>query len=142
MLIWPKNYIFICIYFLYGTPGHHSEKSPHHEKETHGTSDDIDENTPIDEVKGPSVFERVKEEVEAVVEAIIHPHKDSNSHDSSSKWEVGWLSLSCSCMHGWLLLLNDKLTVYFSAFLWLLCLLNSSYLLKMGNDCCNMEEPF
>lgn len=106
------------MYFWYGIPGHHSEKSPHHEKETHGTSDDIDENTPIDEVKGPSVFERVKEEVEAVVEAIIHPHKDSSSHDSSSKWEVGWLSLSCSCscMHGWLLLLNDKLIVFFSAF--------------------------
>ncbi|KAM5579452.1 hypothetical protein ABKV19_009298 [Rosa sericea] len=63
--------------------GHDAEKSPQHHKETHGTSDDIDENTPIEEVKGPSVFERVKEEVEAVVEAIIH--KDSSSHDSSSK---------------------------------------------------------
>ncbi|XP_050382272.1 uncharacterized protein LOC126799180 [Argentina anserina] len=65
--------------------GHHAEKSPHHTKETHGTSDDIDENTPIDVVKGPGVFERIKEEVEAVFEAVIHPHKDSSSHDSSSK---------------------------------------------------------
>lgn len=52
----------------------HSDKSPHHHKETHGTSDDIDENTPIDEVKGPSVFERVKEEIEAMVDA-VHPKK-------------------------------------------------------------------
>lgn len=52
----------------------HSEKSPRHHKETHGTSDDIDENTPVEEVKGPSVFQRVKEEIEAMVEA-IHPKK-------------------------------------------------------------------
>ncbi|KAL9250993.1 hypothetical protein AKJ16_DCAP14985 [Drosera capensis] len=32
-------------------------------KETRGTSDDSDENTPIDEVKGPNFFERVKEEL-------------------------------------------------------------------------------
>ena len=52
----------------------HSEKSARHHKETHGTSDDIDEDTPVDEVKGPNVFERVKEEIEALVEA-IHPKK-------------------------------------------------------------------
>ncbi|KAK3013461.1 hypothetical protein RJ639_009769 [Escallonia herrerae] len=52
----------------------HTQKSPHHHKETHGTSDDIDEDTPVDEVKGPNFFERVKEEIEAVVEA-IHPKK-------------------------------------------------------------------
>ncbi|KAG0450211.1 hypothetical protein HPP92_026885 [Vanilla planifolia] len=46
-----------------------------HGKETHGTSDDIDENTPIDKVKGPSVFQRAKEEIEALVEA-IHPKKE------------------------------------------------------------------
>lgn len=38
-------------------------------------SDDIDESTPIDEVKGPSVFERAKEEIEAVFQA-IHPKKE------------------------------------------------------------------
>ncbi|EEF41050.1 conserved hypothetical protein [Ricinus communis] len=54
----------------------------HHHKETHGTSDDIDESTPIDEVKGPGVLERVKEEIEALVGAIL-PKKDEN-HKSSS----------------------------------------------------------
>ncbi|XP_014515954.1 uncharacterized protein LOC106773078 isoform X2 [Vigna radiata var. radiata] len=56
----------------------HHDKSPHHHRETHGRSDDIDEKTPSDEVKGPNVFERVKEEFEAVVEA-IHPKKESES---------------------------------------------------------------
>lgn len=56
--------------------------TPRHHKETHGTSDDIDENTPVDEVKGPSVFERVKEEIEALV-GTIH-HKKDKSHESSS----------------------------------------------------------
>ncbi|KAJ7963204.1 DEAD-box ATP-dependent RNA helicase [Quillaja saponaria] len=62
----------------------HTEKSPHHDKETHGRSNDIDEDTPADEVKGPNVFERVKEEIEALVEA-VHPKKESSSHESSSK---------------------------------------------------------
>nr|XP_043636558.1 uncharacterized protein LOC122607609 [Erigeron canadensis] len=53
----------------------HSEKSPSHDKETHGTSNDIDEDTPIEKVKGPGILERAKEEAEAVVEAIIHPNK-------------------------------------------------------------------
>lgn len=52
----------------------HGGKSPRHHKETHGTSDDIDETTQVDEVKAPNVFERVKEEIEAVVEA-VHPKK-------------------------------------------------------------------
>ncbi|XP_047940136.1 uncharacterized protein LOC125187564 [Salvia hispanica] len=46
-----------------------------HKEETHGKSDDIDQNTPVDEVKGPSVVQRVKEEVEAVVGAVVHPNK-------------------------------------------------------------------
>ncbi|GFP85701.1 hypothetical protein PHJA_000713800 [Phtheirospermum japonicum] len=50
------------------------DKSPHHQKETHGTSDDIDSSTSVDEVKGPGVFQRVKEEIEAVVDA-VHPKK-------------------------------------------------------------------
>ncbi|WOK99860.1 hypothetical protein Cni_G08572 [Canna indica] len=58
-----------------------SEESMHkvktHHKETHGTSDDIDANTPVDNVKGPNVFERAKEEIEALVEA-IHPKKESD----------------------------------------------------------------
>ncbi|KAL6005929.1 hypothetical protein ACLOJK_039974 [Asimina triloba] len=59
----------------------HSEKS--HDRETHGTSDDIDVDTPVDRVKGPNIFERVKEEIEAIVEA-VHPKKESD-HDSDSK---------------------------------------------------------
>ncbi|RAL43870.1 unnamed protein product [Cuscuta campestris] len=43
-----------------------------HDKETHGRSDEIDRNTPVDEVKGPNVFERVKEEAEAVVGSVLH----------------------------------------------------------------------
>lgn len=50
--------------------GHHKKSKSHHHKETHGTSDDIDENTPIDDVKGPGFFQRVKEEIEAIVKAI------------------------------------------------------------------------
>lgn len=63
---------------------HKQKKSPHrHHKETHGTSDDIDENTPINEVKGPSVFQRAKEELEAILDA-IHPKKDSSRHFNPS----------------------------------------------------------
>lgn len=49
-----------------------------HTDETHGTSADINENTPVDKVKGPNVFERAKEEIEAIVEA-IHPKNGSDS---------------------------------------------------------------
>ncbi|RWV91531.1 hypothetical protein BHE74_00012447 [Ensete ventricosum] len=49
-----------------------------HHKETHGMSNDIDENTPIGEVVGPNVFERAKEEIEALVEA-MHPRKKSDN---------------------------------------------------------------
>ncbi|XP_043706549.1 uncharacterized protein LOC122656158 [Telopea speciosissima] len=66
----------------------HTERSPHHHKETHGTSDDIDENTPISEVKGPSVFERAKEEIEAIVQTIL-PKKKSDCHNLTSKKEGG-----------------------------------------------------
>ncbi|KAA8534822.1 hypothetical protein F0562_029736 [Nyssa sinensis] len=70
----------------------HKEKSlqqhHHHHKETHGTSDDIDENTPINEVKGPNVFERAKEEIEALVQT-IHPKKESDNVVSPPKKGVG-----------------------------------------------------
>ncbi|KAG8376166.1 hypothetical protein BUALT_Bualt09G0035000 [Buddleja alternifolia] len=61
-----------------------THKPHHHHKETHGTSDDIDENTPIREVKGPNLFERAKEEIEALIHT-IHPKKDSGDAVSSSK---------------------------------------------------------
>ncbi|OVA04444.1 hypothetical protein BVC80_1717g2 [Macleaya cordata] len=69
-------------------------KAPHHHhhKETHGKSDDIDENTPIDEIKAPGVFERAKEEIEALVEAIHPKKKESENHDSSSKKEGGFFA--------------------------------------------------
>ncbi|XP_057967740.1 uncharacterized protein LOC131157530 [Malania oleifera] len=60
-----------------------TEKSHHHHHmETHGLSDDIDENMPVDDVRGPNVFERVKEEIEAIVET-IHPKKRSSKTVSS-----------------------------------------------------------
>uniref|UniRef100_A0A7N0VAH7 Uncharacterized protein n=1 Tax=Kalanchoe fedtschenkoi TaxID=63787 RepID=A0A7N0VAH7_KALFE len=55
--------------------------TPKHHKETHGTSDDIDEDTPVQEVKGPGVFHRLKEEVEAIVQAVHPKKKESPSHD-------------------------------------------------------------
>ncbi|XP_078170349.1 uncharacterized protein LOC144564616 [Carex rostrata] len=55
------------------------EKTKTHKQETHGTSADIDEDTPISKVKGPNIFERAKEEIEAIVEA-IHPHKKDSDH--------------------------------------------------------------
>ncbi|CAG7910259.1 unnamed protein product [Brassica rapa] len=65
----------------------HSKEKPHrhhHHKETHGRSDDIDENTPVNEVKAPNVFERAKEEIEAVVET-IHPRKNEADGSDSQK---------------------------------------------------------
>ncbi|GFP84478.1 hypothetical protein PHJA_000591700, partial [Phtheirospermum japonicum] len=57
---------------------------PHHHHETHGTSYDFDENTPISEFKGPNVFERAKEEIEALVQT-IHHKKDSGNDVSSAR---------------------------------------------------------
>lgn len=59
-----------------------------HDKETHGTSNDIDENTPIEKVKGPSVLERAKEEIEALV-GTIHPKKEHN-HEVHPETEGGF----------------------------------------------------
>lgn len=52
------------------------QKSPHRHppKETHGRSDDIDYTTPISEVKAPNIFERAKEEIQALFHS-IHPKK-------------------------------------------------------------------
>ncbi|KAK9026972.1 hypothetical protein V6N11_066823 [Hibiscus sabdariffa] len=69
----------------------HHEKSPnHHHKETHGRNDDIDETTPLNEIKAPNVFERAKEEIEAIV-GTIHPKNIGlNDSDPSSKEEGGF----------------------------------------------------
>ncbi|KAI3782786.1 hypothetical protein L2E82_12842 [Cichorium intybus] len=65
----------------------HTEKHQSLNKETHGLRDDIDANTPISDVKGPNVFERVKEEFEAIAVS-IHPSRDKNQ-DSPSSIERG-----------------------------------------------------
>ncbi|KAL1217433.1 hypothetical protein V5N11_004610 [Cardamine amara subsp. amara] len=61
----------------------HHHHHHHHHKETHGRSDDINEDTPLDEVKAPNVFERAKEEIEAVIET-IHPKKNKTEEGSDS----------------------------------------------------------
>ena len=48
-----------------------------HGKETHGTSSDINENTSVDEGKGPNLLERAKEEIEALAGA-VHEKEDGN----------------------------------------------------------------
>lgn len=63
--------------------------SPRHHKETHGRSDDIDADIPISEFKGPSIFHRAKEEIEAIVDT-IHTKKDSDPDAASPKKEGGF----------------------------------------------------
>lgn len=67
---------------LYHDKSPHHHHHHHHHKETHGRNEDIDETTPLNEVKAPGVFERAKEEFEAIVDA-IHP-KSTKSNDSVS----------------------------------------------------------
>lgn len=67
----------------------HKEKA--HHRETHGTSDDIDEDTPVNKVKGPNVFERAKEEIEALLETI--QSKDEANRDSSEKKDGNFFSI-------------------------------------------------
>ena len=71
----------------------HHKSSHYHHKETHGTSDDIDEKTPICDVKGPSVFHRAKEEIEAVIET-IHPKKESDDNVVHSPKKEGGFRMS------------------------------------------------
>ena len=56
-----------------------------HNKETHGTSGDITEQTSVEKVKGPNLFERAKEEIEALA-AAIH---DKMEHHSSPRGKEG-----------------------------------------------------
>ena len=66
----------------------HYGKQPVHHKETHGRNDNIDASTPIDQVKGPSVFQRAKEEIEALVQT-IRLKKESSNFVSSPKMDGG-----------------------------------------------------
>lgn len=68
---------------------HHGKSPVHHHIETHGRNDDIDDSTPIDQVKGPSIFQRAKEEIEALVQT-IHRKKESSNSVSSPKKEGGF----------------------------------------------------
>lgn len=63
-----------------------------HSKETHGTCDDIDENTPSNEVRAPNVFERAKEEIEAIVQT-IHPKKEINQNSLLKEDKGFWVFL-------------------------------------------------
>ncbi|XP_038991486.1 uncharacterized protein LOC120114763 [Hibiscus syriacus] len=72
-------------------PENGNEKSSnHHHKETHGRNDDIDETTPLNEVKAPNVFERAKEEIEAIIGTIQPNIVGSNDSDPSSRDEGGF----------------------------------------------------
>ncbi|XP_010443360.1 PREDICTED: uncharacterized protein LOC104726245 isoform X2 [Camelina sativa] len=57
----------------------------HHHKETHGRRDDINENTPVDEVKAPNVIERAKEEIQAVIDSIQPKMKNEAEGSDSPK---------------------------------------------------------
>lgn len=71
----------------------HKQKT--HDKETHSSSNDIDEGTPIYKVKGPNVFERAKEEIEAIM-GTIHPVPESVNKSQQEKH--GFLGISCKML--------------------------------------------
>ncbi|KAL8254534.1 hypothetical protein R6Q59_032755 [Mikania micrantha] len=58
--------------------------SPRHNKETHGRGEDIDADTPISEFKGPNIFHRAKEEIEAIVDT-IHSKREADRYAASPK---------------------------------------------------------
>lgn len=60
-------------------------KNSHHQKETHGQRDDIGEDTPLNEVKAPNVFERAMEEYEAFIQT-FHSKKESQAFDKRSQF--------------------------------------------------------
>ncbi|KAL8208453.1 hypothetical protein R6Q57_007865 [Mikania cordata] len=58
--------------------------SPRHSKETHGRGEDIDADTPISEFKGPNIFHRAKEEIEAIVDT-INSKREADRYATSPK---------------------------------------------------------
>jgi hypothetical protein len=62
------------------------KKGSVHKKETHGTSDDISEETSVEYVRAPNLLERAKEEIEALVTAI---HDKMEHHSSPRRKEGG-----------------------------------------------------
>lgn len=53
--------------------------SHHHNRESHGLNSDIDENTSVDDVRAPNVFERAKEELQALAEVFHHKKRAPTS---------------------------------------------------------------
>ncbi|KAK7329006.1 hypothetical protein VNO77_23150 [Canavalia gladiata] len=51
--------------------------SCHHNKETHGLHNGINENTSLDDVKAPNLFERAKEELKPLVHVFHEKNKAS-----------------------------------------------------------------
>lgn len=41
-----------------------------HSQESHGLDDGINENTPLEDVKGPSIFQRIMEELQALFKTL------------------------------------------------------------------------
>ncbi|KAI7724508.1 hypothetical protein M8C21_028989 [Ambrosia artemisiifolia] len=58
--------------------------SPSDRRETHGSVEDIDVDTPISEVKGPNIFHRAKEEIEAIVDTIQSKREPASPRKQSS----------------------------------------------------------
>ncbi|GKE25323.1 hypothetical protein Tco_1436835 [Tanacetum coccineum] len=67
--------------------GSKKEHSPRYRKETHGRGDDIDVNTPISEFRGASIFDRAKDELDALIDT-IHPKKEYDHFVSPPKKEL------------------------------------------------------
>lgn len=69
----------------------HSQKSPcHHNKETHGLHNyDINDNTPLDDVKAPNVLERAKEEFQALAH-VFHHKKEAPTYDGRLKYKYSY----------------------------------------------------
>lgn len=69
-----------------------------HRKETHGKGEDIDVDTPISEFRGPSIFHRAKEEIEAIVDT-IQSKKESEPDTPSPKKEGGFRATISKKLH-------------------------------------------
>ena len=66
----------------------------HHHHESHGTDETIDQDTPVEDVKALNVFERAKEEIEAVVQHLhdkgkAHQHSKNESKDHGCLARIG-----------------------------------------------------
>ncbi|CAJ1975791.1 unnamed protein product [Sphenostylis stenocarpa] len=69
-----------------------AKRSEHHQRETHGLSCGMDEKTSVDDVRAPNMFERAREEFQALAEVFHHKKKvhtsdirDENQMAVSSK---------------------------------------------------------